>query len=81
MSDVIDFSAEHDKRHGPDPEHVYLDPMTGKKWFKFMLDYKDGDKDFGLHIWATDLGDAERRLGLIRETGRIEGQLYGTIPA
>lgn len=78
---VIDFQSEHEKRHGPDAEHVYIDPATGKKWFKFAVDYKDGGREFSFHIWAYDIEDAKRRLQLIRDNATICGQLFHTIEA
>jgi hypothetical protein len=76
---VISFKDAHDKKHGPDAAHVYVDGM-GVKWFEFTCSYKDGDKEFGFTLWATDFADAERRMVCLRETGRIDGQLHTTVP-
>ena len=76
----IDFQAAHDKRHGPDAEFVVRDEK-GVKWFKFTCSYKDGVDDLGFEIWALDAEDAQRRMTLIRQTGKVDGQLFHEIPA
>jgi hypothetical protein len=72
--DVIDLQAERERRDGPDPEHVVTE--GGGKWYKFALSYKDDDKQYGLHIWATDFADAERRVRLMRDGLKLDGQVY-----
>lgn len=80
----IDFQAAHDKRHGPDAEFVVWDER-GVKWFKFTCQYtdaySDGQDEFSFEIWALDAEDADRRMTLIRQTGKVDGQLFHEIPA
>jgi hypothetical protein len=78
MSDIIDFTKEHDKRHGPDSEHVYIDG-AGVKWFKFSCTYKSLT-DMSFYIWATSFEDAEDRLEKIKNTAVVDGQVYAEIP-
>lgn len=77
---TIDLAAERDRRHGPDPEHVYRDGM-GAKWIEYLVEYEDGATVFSFTIWAIDAADAERRLGLIRAGSMVCGQVYTIVPA
>ena len=82
MSDenkVINFRDAHDKKHGPDAAHVYVDGRS-VKWFEFTCSYKDGDKVFVFNIWAADVADAQRHMTLLRETAKVDGQLHAIIP-
>ena len=77
---VIDLNEERNKRIGPDPEHVFLDDH-GQKWYKFVIDYDDGDRPYSFIIWAHDMEDAQRRLALIKDNSEITGQIYKVIDA
>jgi len=52
-----------------------------EKWYKFVTTYNDGDTKNSLHVWATSMEDAERRVALIRETLKLEGKLVGATDA
>lgn len=80
MPDIIDFRDEHDKRHGPDPEHVVCDEH-GVKWFEFACSYVDYEGcHVGFRILAKDQTDADRRIEALRKSARVDGQVYATVP-
>lgn len=76
---VIDFKASHDRKHGPDPAHVFVD-ARGVKWFEFTCSYRDaGGEEFSFSIWAADDADAERRLQQLRQSAKVDGQIHATM--
>ena len=48
----------------------------GQKWFKFVCSYSDGNDQFNFEIWALNSEDAQRRMVLIAQTGKVDGQLF-----
>lgn len=80
MSDPIDFQNAHDKKHGPDAEFVYQDDR-GQRWFKFTCSYKDEQDEYSFEIWALNAEDAQRRMVLISQSGKVGGQLFHEISA
>lgn len=73
-SEVTDLNAERNKREAPAPEFVRM--HMGVKWYAFAASYKDGDHQLSFHFWALNMEDAERRVGLMRETLTFDGQVY-----
>ncbi|CAD6366712.1 hypothetical protein SHEWT2_01193 [Shewanella hafniensis] len=60
----------------PDSEQVFIDAQ-GVKWFKYGVEYIDGrSKTMSFHIWATSFDDANHRLKLIGNSGRVYGQVF-----
>lgn len=55
--------------------------IYGKLWYQFVCDYQDGDVDFTFQIWAKDIEDAERRMGLIKQNCKVAGQLISEVDA
>ena len=55
--------------------------IYGKLWYQFVCDYQDGDVDFTFQIWARDIEDAERRMGLIKQNCKVVGQLISEVDA
>ena len=72
--DVIDLNAEREKRDGPDPQFVI--EQDGGKWYNYCASYRDGNSEFSIAFWATDMDDARRRVALIRQNLKLDGQLY-----
>jgi hypothetical protein len=72
---IIDLASERDKRGGPDPEFVTTDEF-GRKMFAFRAEYKIDGLTFGIHFFAYDFGDAERRISAMREMLSLSGQIY-----
>jgi len=73
-----------DRRHNnPDDAHVCIIVANGKyeKWYEFACTFNDGDGEFVFHIFARDFADAERRVACVRDTAKLSGQVYGTVPA
>lgn len=76
---VIDLCRERTKREAPDPEFVTM--VDGVEWFAFSASYEDGDTAYSFSFWARDHEDAERRVALMRDGLKIDGQLFAVIPA
>ena len=55
--------------------------MYGVLWYQFVCDYSDNDVSYTFQIWATDIEDAERRMGLIKQNCKVAGQLIGVVDA
>lgn len=77
---IIDFKSIHDRKHGPAPEFISLDEL-GRKWWSFMVDYTDGEYQFFFEIKAQSQEDAERRVGLIKSSARLSGQIFQQEPS
>lgn len=53
----------------------------GLTYYKFGVEYlMPNGKEFGFDIWATTWDEADLRLKMIKETGRINGQTIETFP-
>jgi hypothetical protein len=72
---IIDLNSEREKRDGPDAEFVFRDDM-GVKWSTFSISYQTENGEFSVHIWATSMEDAEARVAALRETAKLDGQVY-----
>lgn len=72
---IIDLNAERDKRGGPDPQFVTTDE-AGRKMFAFRAEYRIDGSTFGIHFFAYDFGDAERRISAMRASLDLLGQVY-----
>lgn len=79
MSDVIDLSAERDRRNGPDAQFVTTDP-DGRTMFAFCFEYQLAGSTFILSAFAYDFADADLRCAAIRESLVVAGQIYTEIP-
>lgn len=75
MADIIDLSAERDRRDGPDRGLTYIDPR-GRKWMTFVVRYKRAGKEFSFHLMALSWKDAERHVEAIRRSGSVDGVVY-----
>lgn len=51
------------------------------EWPTFVCTYRYKDKDWGFDIVARDFDDARQRLAALGTWGKVDGVLYGTIPA
>ena len=81
MDDPINLAAERNKREAPDPQFVKKDDF-GRPMYAYCCSYDmDGKQWGGVTIWAYSLEEAQRRMEAIRETGRVDGQLMGAVPA
>ncbi len=77
--DVIDLNAERSKREQPDPEFVRQDEY-GRPIYCFGMEYEMGDKRWSTEVWAYDWADAENRCAAMRDSLKVFGQLYGSVP-
>jgi hypothetical protein len=80
MSDIIDLNAERSKRDQPDPEFVRKDDF-GRPLYTFLLSYEMGGSQWCAEIWAYSFEDAEARVAAMRESLKVDGQAYSTVPA
>jgi hypothetical protein len=76
----IDLAAERNKREQPDPEFVRKDEY-GRPLFTFLLSYEMGGSQWATEIWAYDFDDAEARVAAMRESLKVDGKLFTTVPA
>jgi hypothetical protein len=72
---IIDLASEREKRDGPDPSFVTTDEH-GQKMFAFRAEYRIDGSTFGIHFFAYDFGDAERRISAMRSGLVLRGQVY-----
>lgn len=78
MSAIIDLTAERDRRTGPDPQFVTTDD-AGRQMFAFCLEYRIGEAEFVVSVFAYDFDDAERRCAAMRESLAVAGQIYAEV--
>jgi hypothetical protein len=78
--DVIDLTAERNKRAQPDPEHIRHDEY-GRPLYEFLLSYDSDGKSFSTSIWAYDEAEAQQRVEGMRASLRYNGQVFSTVPA
>jgi len=80
MSDIIDLNERRNAAERPDAEFVRKDEY-GRPLYCFVLSFDMGDKQYGTELWAYDRGDAEAKVAAMRASLRLDGQLFGVIPA
>lgn len=74
---ITSFTEAYEKRHGPNPEHIWNGP-DGQKWLRYLCEFEHDGEQYGFEIWATDNEDAERRLSSLRSGAVLMGQVYET---
>lgn len=80
MTDIIDLTAERNRRDRPDAEHVRKDEY-GRELYEFLMDYQMGDGTYSFSVFAYDWEDAERRARAISQGVVVVGQLHCMVPA
>lgn len=80
MSDVIDLTAERNRRDGPDPEFIRRDDF-GRALYLYGLDYEYGGKEWMTELWAYSFEDAEARVQGMRLSLKVMGQKHSETPA
>jgi len=80
MTDLIDLTAERNKRAAPDPEFVRRDGF-GRPMYVFLLSYEMGGSSWCTEVWAYDIADAENRVAGMRGSLKVDGQLFERTPA
>lgn len=76
---IVSLAKVRADREGPDAAHRWTDE-AGVEWFEFECEYLDGDRSFCFRIWATSFDDADRRVGLIKQTAFAADQVYKEVP-
>lgn len=80
MTNVIDPNSKRPK-DAPDARHVMAVDASGI-WCEYSCSYTDHKGvEMCFTIWANGIEDAERRVMAMRESAKIDGQLYTTIDA
>lgn len=77
---VIDLGAERNRRAQPDPEFVRKDDY-GRPLYTFLLSYEMDGSRWSTELWAYDFADAEARVAAMRESLKVDGQAFSTVPA
>lgn len=80
MTDVVDLTAERNRRAQPDPEFVRKDDF-GRPLYTFLLSYEMDGSRWTIEVWAYSFEDAENRVAAMRETLNLDGQAYSAVPA
>ncbi len=80
MTDIIDINAERNKREQPDSRFVRRDNY-GRPLYCFLLSYMVDESRFSTQVWAYDFADAEARVAAMRNSLKVDGQLFKEIPA
>lgn len=80
MADVIDLTAERNRRDGPDADHIRQDEY-GRPLYEFVFDYRMDDGTYTFSLFAYDWEDAERRAKAISQGVVLVGQLHQVVPA
>lgn len=80
MDEIIDLSAERNKRAEPDPQFVRQDDY-GRKLYTFLLSYEMDGKQWATELWAYDEADAQARVDAMRQSLTVDGKLFGEVPA
>ena len=76
--DIIDLSAERNRRAAPDPEHVKRDDF-GREMYQFLLSYDFDGGQWGTRLWAYSLDDAQAKVEAMRGSLRVDGQLFSEV--
>jgi hypothetical protein len=77
---IIDLGAERSKRDQPDPEFCHKDDF-GRPMYTFLLSYQMDGSPYGWQVIAYDWADAEARVRAMRESLKVDGQLFSQVPA
>lgn len=80
MTDIIDLSTERNKRAAPDAEFVRQDDY-GRPMYTFLLSYEMDGSGWSTEVWAYDVEDAEKRVAAMRESLKVDGQIFASFPA
>lgn len=78
--EIVDLTAERNRRAAPDPEFVRKDDY-GRPLYTFLLSYEMDGKQWSTEVWAYDFADAEARVAGMRASLKIDGQAYSQVPA
>lgn len=82
MSDdkIIDLSARRNAAERPDAEYVKKDDF-GREMQAYLCSYDFADGSWCCEIWAYSMEDAIARVAAMRESLRVDGQLFTAFPA
>lgn len=83
MADILDMEAARAKREasiGPDPEFVQRDAFGRIEMVCFTCSYEMDGAWFTTRLWAKDWPDVEKRAAAIRESLKVDGQLFSSTP-
>lgn len=80
MTDIIDLTAERNRRAEPDPKFIRKDDY-GRPLYKFALSYRFDGRQWAAHVWAYSWEDAEQRVIGMRQSLTVDGQIFSEILA
>ena len=70
--------CHRDERH---PVPFVRQDDYGRRLYTFLLSYCIDGKQWSTEVWAYDFADAEARVAAMRESLRVDGQLFERFPA
>lgn len=83
MADILDMAAARAKREAsvePDPEFVQRDAYGRIEMVCFTCSFEMGGSQYSAHVWAKDWEDVEARVAAMRESLKVDGQLFSSVP-
>ena len=78
--EIVDLTAERNRRSAPDPEFVRKDDF-GRPLYTFLLSYEMDGKQWSTEVWAYSFEDADARVAAMRDSLKVDGQAYSCTPA
>lgn len=78
MSDIIDLNERRNENERPDGAFIHRDE-SGREMFTFCLSYDLEGRRYGTTIIAYDWDDAQAKVSAMRESLRLDGQLFTTV--
>lgn len=80
MTDIVDLNERRNAAEKPDPEFIRKDEY-GRPLYCFVLSFDMADRQYGTDLWAYDMADAEAKVAAMRESLRVDGQMFSVVPA
>ena len=78
MSDIIDLTAERERREQPSADFTRRDDF-GRIMFAYSCSYEFDGGTWDIKLWAYSMDDAQARVGAMRESLALQGQIYAEI--
>lgn len=79
MTDIINLTAERDKRDSPDADCITHDEY-GRPLYTFSAEYQRGDRTFAFDFVAYSMEDAQEAVAAMNTGVTLAGQVYKRMP-
>jgi hypothetical protein len=81
MDRTVSLEEERRWRETAPELRIKGDGDDDRPWFCYLVQFACDGREWGTEIWAHDHADAERRLEIMKRTGRVLGQRMSSVPA